>query len=80
LQLDREFISEIGLLRYFDTTLEEVPRTLRESFDEHICRIGESIENNLDYARVLASILVPELAPQYDFFKVHAYIFISTRI
>jgi hypothetical protein len=74
-QLHNKFISEIGLLRYVDTTLEQVPKTLRESFDKHVCRIGESIEDDLDYGRVLARILVPELAPQYDFSKVHAYIY-----
>ena len=74
-QLHNKFISETGLLRYVDTTLEQVPNTLRESFDEHVCRIGESIEDDLDYAKVLARILVPELTPQYDFLKVHVYIY-----
>nr|TKV92997.1 hypothetical protein SEVIR_9G198100v2 [Setaria viridis] len=74
--LNREFTSEISLLRYADTTLEQVPRTLRESFDEHVCRIGESIENNLEYARMFSSDLAlkiqeaNECATQYQDEKI----------
>ncbi|CAO2172000.1 unnamed protein product [Urochloa humidicola] len=68
--LDADFISQIGLLHYRDITLKQVPKILRESFDEHVCRLSEHIENDLMYARVLARVLVPELAPKYDFFKL----------
>lgn len=66
-----DFISDVGLLRYLDITLEKVPKILREKFDQHVCQIGERIENDLKYAKVLAKILVPELSPKFDFRKVN---------
>ncbi|CAN6273727.1 unnamed protein product [Urochloa humidicola] len=68
--LTADLISEMGLAQYLNITLKEVPKILRESFDEHVCRVGDSIENDLKYARVLSRILVPELAPKYDFSKI----------
>ncbi|CAM0149255.1 unnamed protein product [Urochloa decumbens] len=68
--LTADLISEMGLAQYLNITLKEVPKILRESFDEHVCRIGDSIENDLKYARVLSRILVPELAPKYDLSKI----------
>ncbi|CAL4886467.1 unnamed protein product [Urochloa decumbens] len=69
-ELTADLISEMGLAQYLNITLKEVPKILRESFDEHVCRIGDSIENDLKYARVLSRILVPELAPKYDLSKI----------
>ncbi|CAL4886463.1 unnamed protein product [Urochloa decumbens] len=69
-ELTADLISEMGLAQYLNLTLKEVPKILRESFDEHVCRIGDSIENDLKYARVLSRILVPELAPKYDLSKI----------
>ena len=76
-QLDADFIPKFGLLHYLNITLKQVPRMLRESYDDHVCRIGEHIKSNSMYARVLARILVPELAPEYDFCKVHAYLILA---
>ncbi|XP_039797606.1 probable nucleolar protein 5-1 [Panicum virgatum] len=69
-ELDANFIPKIGLLHYLNITLKQVPRMLRESYGDHVCRIGEHIKSNSMYARVLARILVPELAPEYDFCKM----------
>jgi len=65
--LNAEFISEMGLVQYLNITLKKVPKILRESYDEYVCKIGDSIQNDLKYAKVLARILVPELTPVYDF-------------
>jgi len=65
--LNADFISEMGLVQYLNITLKKVPKILRESYDEYVCKIGDSIQNDLKYAKVLARILVPELTPVYDF-------------
>jgi len=70
-QLNADFISEMGLVQYLNITLKKVPKILRESYDEYVCKIGDSIQNDLKYAKVLARILVPELTPVYDFSKVN---------
>jgi len=68
--LNAEFISEMGLVQYLNITLKKVPKILRESYDEYVCKIGDSIQNDLKYAKVLARFLVPELTPVYDFSKM----------
>lgn len=49
--------------------MEEVCHKLRE-YDVFIENIGQGIKNDVSYAKVLASILVPEVVPKYDFSKV----------
>ncbi|RCV31951.1 hypothetical protein SETIT_6G219500v2 [Setaria italica] len=53
-----DFMSEIGLAQYLNLTLKQVPKISRESFDEHVCRIGDSIENDLKYARMFSPDLL----------------------
>ncbi|WVZ88030.1 hypothetical protein U9M48_034590 [Paspalum notatum var. saurae] len=61
--INADFLSEMGSVQYLNITLKKVPKILRESYDEYVCKIGDSIQNNLKYAEVLARILVPELTP-----------------
>ncbi|WVZ88029.1 hypothetical protein U9M48_034590 [Paspalum notatum var. saurae] len=68
--INADFLSEMGSVQYLNITLKKVPKILRESYDEYVCKIGDSIQNNLKYAEVLARILVPELTPVYDFSKM----------
>jgi len=50
--------------------LEGFPKELSRSFDEYV-GIGDTIKNGLDYAKVLAMVLVPELVKERDFSKVN---------
>ncbi|WVZ93060.1 hypothetical protein U9M48_039074 [Paspalum notatum var. saurae] len=70
ININADFISEMGLVQYLNITLKKVPKILRESYDEYVCKIGDSIQNDLKYAKVLARILVPELTTVYDFIKI----------
>jgi hypothetical protein len=63
-------MSKMGLAQYLNITIKQVSKILR-SYDEYVLKIGESIKNDQIYARVLAKILVPELAPDYDLSKVN---------
>lgn len=65
-RLDKSFISKFGFLRYLDLNLETFPKELLRSFDEYV-GIGETVKDGLDYAKVLASVLVPDLVKKYGF-------------
>ncbi|XBJ27096.1 hypothetical protein VPH35_004413 [Triticum aestivum] len=67
-KLDKSFISTFGYLRYLDLNLEAFPKELLRLFDEYV-GIGETIEDGLDYVKVLALVLVPELVEKYGFSK-----------
>ncbi|XBJ12086.1 hypothetical protein VPH35_016675 [Triticum aestivum] len=67
-KLDRAFVSNFGFLRYLDLNVEAFPKELSRSFDEYV-GIGETVKDSLDYVKVLASVLVPELVEKYGFSK-----------
>ena len=69
-QVDKTFITKFGFLCYFDMNLEGFPKELSRSFDEYV-GIGDTIKDGLDYAKVLAMVLVPELVKECDFSKVN---------
>ena len=50
--------------------LEGFPKELSRSFDECV-GIGDTIKDGLDYAKVLAMVLVPELVKECDFSEVN---------
>jgi len=50
--------------------LEGFPKELSRSFDEYV-GIGDTIKDGLDYAKVLAMVLVPELVKECDFSEVN---------
>ena len=50
--------------------LESFPKELSRSFDEYV-GISDTIKDGLDYAKVLALVLVPELVEEYGFSKVN---------
>lgn len=43
---------------------------LRESCERHVPGISDLIENDMDYAEVMAKILCPGLFPDWDFSEV----------
>uniref|UniRef100_A0A0A9CR92 Uncharacterized protein n=1 Tax=Arundo donax TaxID=35708 RepID=A0A0A9CR92_ARUDO len=65
--LNKKLISQLGFVRYLEISSKEIANKLRESFDKHVCNIGESIEDDLNYTKVLARILVPEIATEFNF-------------
>ena len=69
-QMDREFVYFLGYLVHLDWTSLILPIIFHKIFDQHVCQIGESIKNNVIYAKVIAHILVPEFADEFDLFKV----------
>jgi len=69
-QVDKTFITKFGFLCYLDMNLEGFPKELSRSFDECV-GIGDTIKDGLDYAKVLAMVLVPELVKERDFSKVN---------
>ena len=44
----------------------DVPLIFRQSFDRHVSCIGKLIEDHVDYAKVVAHILVPESEQNFD--------------
>lgn len=49
--------------------LKAVANDLRECYDKYV-GIGESIKDDLSYAKLLAMALVPAFVKKYDFSKV----------
>jgi len=50
--------------------LEGFPKELSRSFDEYV-GIGDTIKDGLDYAKLLAMVLVPDLVEERGFSEVN---------
>ena len=69
-QVDKTFITKFGFLCYLDMNLEGFPKELSRSFDKYV-GIGDTIKDGLDYAKLLAMVLVPDLVEERGFFEVN---------
>uniref|UniRef100_A0ACD5YP80 Uncharacterized protein n=1 Tax=Avena sativa TaxID=4498 RepID=A0ACD5YP80_AVESA len=65
-KIDKTFITKFGFLCYLDMNLEDFPKELSRSFDEYV-GIGDTIKDGLDYVKVLAMVLLPELVEEFGF-------------
>ncbi|KQK02263.1 probable nucleolar protein 5-1 isoform X2 [Brachypodium distachyon] len=70
--VDKTFITKFGFLCYLDMNLEGFPKELSRSFDEYV-GIGDTIKDGLDYAKVLAMALVPDLVEKCGFSKTFSH-------
>ncbi|XP_062230473.1 uncharacterized protein LOC133928246 isoform X2 [Phragmites australis] len=69
-KIDKNFIFTFGHVVNLDIKSKTISKALRDKFDHHVSGIGESIKDDLLYARVIAKILVPEARHEFDFSKV----------
>jgi hypothetical protein len=64
--MDRQFVFVLGYLEHLNWVSSDVPLIFRQSFDHHVSCIGKLIEDHVDYAKVVAHILVPESEQNFD--------------
>jgi RNA processing factor Prp31 len=74
IQVDRHFIAWASAIHRCDVLIKHYRKTLHEMCDPILPDIGGIVKDDILYAEVMAKILTPRLAQEWNPFKVHELI------